>query len=118
MVDNSIGHLQTHFGPVFVIWTVRTGHLFPRRSSNRVLLRAPSFLSLPHYSAPHLACEPLKRKPLARGNRVLPLPSIVDGPSQLPSPVFAAGSVALAACLLVLAAARASLAARHGDGQK
>jgi hypothetical protein len=61
--------------------------------------------------------EPFKRKQAARGKRVPRVPSIFDWFCLLPSLEFAVGSVAPAACPLVLAAARAPLAAMHGDTQ-
>src|SRR6266699_5144951 len=66
---------------------------------------------------PHLASVALKWKPAARGKRVPRKPSIVDGFCRLPSPEFAAGSVAPPACHLALSAARALLAALCGDAQ-
>jgi hypothetical protein len=68
-------------------------------------------------TAPHLACEPLKRKAGARGTRALRAPSIVGSFSLRSFLGSADENVALAASLLVLAAARASCAGRHGDGQ-
>src|SRR5215831_9651473 len=64
---------------------------------------------------PHQAFVALKRELAARGTRAPPELSIVDGFCRQPSPVYAADSVAPAACPLVLAAARASPAALHED---
>ena len=56
---------------------------------------------------PHLACEPLKRKPAARGKRAARAPSTFGWFSRLPWLGYADGSVAPAGCPLVLVAARA-----------
>jgi hypothetical protein len=82
----------------------------------RALLRVPSPLSPRHETAPHSASMPLKRKAAAKGKRALRAPSIVDGFCQLPELPFSVGSVVPPACHLVLVAAPASPAARHGDG--
>src|SRR5579864_8944682 len=66
---------------------------------------------------PALATMALKRKPAARGTRAHPLLSTVGSFSLLPSPEFAGDSVVQDACPLVLAAAQASPAAIHEDGQ-
>jgi hypothetical protein len=42
MVDNSTSPFERISGWVFRHWMVRTGHLFPKRGSIRVLLLAPS----------------------------------------------------------------------------
>ena len=90
-------------------WTVRTGHLFLRRGSNRVLLRAPSSISPPHNTVPHLACEPLKRKPAARGTRAPPELSIDGWSCRQPSLGFVVGSVAPIVCPRARVAAQALL---------
>src|SRR5215831_990351 len=65
----------------------------------------------------HLAAMALKRKPLARGTRVLRTLSIADGFCRLPSLEYADGSVAPDVCHLAFAAAGAPRSARHGDAQ-
>jgi hypothetical protein len=42
MVDKSFSPLRRHFALDVCHWTVRTGHLFPKRGCSRVLLLAPS----------------------------------------------------------------------------
>jgi hypothetical protein len=60
---------------------------------------------------------PLKWKSAARGMRAPRLLSIFGWFFPLPSQEYGADSVALPACPLVLAAARAPPAARYGDAQ-
>src|SRR5215470_19220234 len=59
----------------------------------------------------------LKRKAAATGKRALRASSSVDWSSQLPSPVFAACSVAPDACHLVREALQRPLAATREDAQ-
>src|SRR5512135_2330388 len=66
---------------------------------------------------PEGALNRLSRGPAARENRGLPWQSIVGSFSLLPELPSVADSVAPDACPLVLAAARASPAARHGGVQ-
>ena len=63
------------------------------------------------------ACVEFKRKPVARDTRAPRAPSIVGQFCRQPSQESVDGSVAPPVCPLVLAAAQASSAARHGDGQ-
>jgi hypothetical protein len=104
-------------GRFFVIWTVWTGHLIPRRGSVRVLLQTPSPTCSRHNTPPTSSLRALKRKLAARGKRVLRLPSIVGWFFRLPSPACVVGTVAPGGCPLVLVAAQAPLAAKHGDAQ-
>ncbi len=108
---------QAPFEPVFGDEAVQTDFLFPVLGSSRMLLRAPSPLCPQPETAPHGVWMPLKHTPLARGTRAPRLSSIVDGFSPLPSLEYAAGSAVPDVCLLVLAAAQAPLATRHGDEQ-
>ncbi len=66
---------------------------------------------------PHVRLVALKRKLLARGRRAPHAPSIVGWFSLLPWQGYIADSVAQIVCPLVLAAARASPAALHGDAR-
>jgi len=56
---------------------------------------------------PHLACEPFKRKPAARGTRAPHVLSIDGWSCQLPSPESVVGSFAPPVCPLARVAARA-----------
>src|SRR5437868_4562445 len=51
MVENSINLCNPISGWFFRHWTIRTGHLFPKRGSFRMLLRAPSASSWRHDTA-------------------------------------------------------------------
>src|SRR5260370_10844232 len=75
------------------------------------LLRLPRDMIL----LPHQACVALKRKAAAMATRAPRTPTIVGRFFLLPSPEFVVDSVALPACHLALAAARAPLAALFGD---
>src|SRR2546423_6056127 len=66
---------------------------------------------------PHQPCVALKRKPAARGKRAPRMPSIVDVFYRLPSPEFAADSVAPPAFPLARAAERALFAGMREDAQ-
>ena len=66
---------------------------------------------------PHQVGVALKRKPASKDEKAPPWLSIVDGFYRLPEPSSGGGTVAPPACHRVLAAAPASLAALHGDGQ-
>jgi len=66
---------------------------------------------------PHQACVALKRKAAAMATRAPRTPTIVGWFFLLPSPEFVVDSVALPACHLALAAARAPLAALCGDAR-
>ena len=98
---------KTPSGRFFVIWT---GHLFPRRGSNRVLLQAPSPTCSRYDTPPTSRLRALKRKPLAMGTRAPRVPSIVDWFCQLPSLVSVADSVVLEDCHRARGNARAPLA--------
>ena len=95
-------------------WTDQTGHLFRSEALSEFfcfhlhqLLRTMTLL-------PHLACVALKRKPESRGKKAPRVPSIVGSFSPQPWLESAGDSVALDVCHLVLVAAQASPAARHG----
>src|SRR5258708_40128399 len=66
---------------------------------------------------PHQACVALKRKAAAMATRAPRTPTIVGWFFLLPSPEFVVDSVALPACHLALAAARAPLAALCGEAR-
>jgi len=66
---------------------------------------------------PPLACEPLKRKPVARGRRAPRAPTIVGWFCQMPWLGYTGDSVAPPICPLARAAARALLAVIGVDAQ-
>ena len=82
-----------------------------------MLLGASSPISPRHDPAAPLACEPLKRKPAARGTRAPRTLSIVDVFCLRPWLGYAGDSVAPDVCHLALVAARALLAAIREGAQ-
>src|SRR6266852_4126631 len=105
MVDKSISHHSTYFRLFFVSGQSR------QAISSRSEAPAECCCWHLHPSArdmtlhPPLACEPLKRKPVARSRRAPRVPSIVGWFCQLPWPASAVGTVAPDVCPLVLQAA-------------
>src|SRR5215469_14077008 len=100
MVDNSTSLCERISGWIFVIGRSR------QVTSSRVEAPSKFFCWHLHRVArdmtllPHHAYVVLKRKLAARGKRALRAPSIAGWFCRLPSPVFAAGSVAPPICHL------------------
>ncbi len=117
MADNSTSLSKPIWGRFFVMrqssWAFSSQSKVPSELFCGYLQRLPRDMTL----LPHLAYMALKRKPTARGTRAPRAPSIVGRFCRLPELRCAVGSVALAVCPLVLAAAQASPAARHGGVQ-
>jgi len=116
MVDKSISPLQPPFRLFSsVVCLDRPPHFGVRLQSCASAGTSPISPDMtPHM---HLISLAFKQQPAAKGKRALRAPSIVGWSSRLPSPVFAADSVAPPACHLVLAAAQASPEVIHGGAQ-